>query len=214
MRTSTPIVLAALVAVVSACTVVMRDGEAPRASKPAPAAAPARAAAPAPASAAGDDYSTTPDAFDDPFAYCAAVGTIDAPDDRWVGPQMPVAIAQGLQRAFHVPPTAPLDPFLEHSVWRCMQGQVYACNFGANLPCQSQADLSRVPSTAMDVFCRQHPGADTIPAVYTGRATVWDWRCRDTTPTPERQLLAVDPEGFIAGIWYAIAPPDPAVTAP
>jgi hypothetical protein len=27
--------------------------------------------------------------FSDPFAYCAAVGTIDAPDARYTGPRVP-----------------------------------------------------------------------------------------------------------------------------
>src|SRR5215510_4570357 len=37
--------------------------------------------------------------FTDPFAYCAAVGTIDTPDSRYAGPKVPEAVARGLQRA-------------------------------------------------------------------------------------------------------------------
>jgi hypothetical protein len=33
--------------------------------------------------------------FTDPFAYCAAVGTVDAPDSRYTGPKVPEAVAQG-----------------------------------------------------------------------------------------------------------------------
>jgi len=38
-------------------------------------------------------------AFADPFAYCTALGTIDAPDVRYTGPQSPAAIDTGLQQA-------------------------------------------------------------------------------------------------------------------
>src|SRR3982751_789358 len=73
--------------------------------------------------------------FSGPFAYCAAVGTADTPGPRCTGPAMPEAVARGLRAAFGAPAHAPLDPFLEQSVWRCMGGKVYACTFGANLPC-------------------------------------------------------------------------------
>src|SRR5262245_13157192 len=84
--------------------------------------------------------------YDDPFAYCAAVGNVDAPDARYAGPVMPVAIAEGLRRAFRAPADAPLEMFTRSSFWRCMDGKVYACSVGANLPCQARADTDRTPS--------------------------------------------------------------------
>ncbi|HWI61124.1 MAG TPA: hypothetical protein VNT75_04785, partial [Symbiobacteriaceae bacterium] len=36
--------------------------------------------------------------YTDPFAYCAAVGTIDAPDSRYIGEKVPMRIAKGLQQ--------------------------------------------------------------------------------------------------------------------
>jgi hypothetical protein len=119
----------------------------------------------------------TTTSFTDPFAYCAAVGTVDAPDSRYAGPRVPKAIARGLKKAFATPPTAPLTPFLKNSFWRCMDGKVYACTVGANLPCQEKADTSRTPTSAMAEFCRDNSEADNIPAFVTGRATVYTWRC-------------------------------------
>jgi hypothetical protein len=145
--------------------------------------------------------------FSDPFAYCAAVGTADVPGPRYAGPAMPEAIARGLRAAFGAPADAPLDPFLEHSVWRCMGGQVYACNFGANLPCSEKADVSRRPSASMAAFCRKNPGAPSIPAVVTGRATVYQWRCRGREPRVVRQVFGVDDRGYLADLWYAIVRP-------
>ncbi|MGH6900421.1 MAG: hypothetical protein ACREJ5_28385 [Geminicoccaceae bacterium] len=143
--------------------------------------------------------------FDDPFAYCAAVGTIDAPDARYAGPGMPDAIAQGLRTALGMPEDAPLRA---HSTWRCMAGKVYACTVGANLPCQEQADTSRSPTPAMTTFCRENPGSDFIPMVVTGRATVYAWRCEHDAPAIERQITRPDARGYLADIWYEIARPE------
>src|SRR5262249_1040186 len=84
--------------------------------------------------------------YSDPFAYCAAVGNVDAPDARYTGPPLPPSIVQGLRRAFGAPASAPNEAFTHGTFWRCMDGSVWACTVGANLPCQARADTSRVPS--------------------------------------------------------------------
>jgi hypothetical protein len=73
--------------------------------------------------------------FVDPFAYCAAVGSIGTPDARYTGPAMPDAVARGLKAALALPADAPSAPLVRSSIWRCMNGKVYACTVGANLPC-------------------------------------------------------------------------------
>lgn len=147
--------------------------------------------------------------FDDPFAYCAAIGTIDGPDARYAGPGMPDAIARGLKTAMGLPDGAPLEPLREGSTWRCMAGRVYACTIGANLPCAEKADTSRSPTAGMITFCRGNPGADFIPMVVTGRATVYAWRCEGDVPVIERQLTEPDASGYLANIWYEIGRPEP-----
>jgi hypothetical protein len=44
--------------------------------------------------------SSQPATFSDPLAYCTALGTIDAPDSCYTGPQAPEAVAQGVKKAF------------------------------------------------------------------------------------------------------------------
>jgi hypothetical protein len=144
--------------------------------------------------------------FTDPFAYCAALGTIDAPDSRYTGPKVPEVVAQGLKKAFGAPADAPLEPFLHNTFWRCMGGQVYACTVGANLPCQERADTSRRPTEGMTNFCQDHPHAEVIPAVATGRATVYEWKCANGEPAIVRQVAQPDAQGFLSHIWYAINP--------
>lgn len=144
--------------------------------------------------------------YDDPFAYCAAVGTIDQPDSRYAGPAMPERLALKLREASGAPADAPIAPFREAAFWRCMGGEVYACTVGANLPCTTRADTGREPGAATRAFCREQPDAAFVPAVVTGRATVHAWRCSGGEPVIEGAPKAVDPAGYLADIWYRIEP--------
>jgi hypothetical protein len=154
-------------------------------------------------SGTGDNSNT--ETYDDPFAYCQAVGTIDAPDARYTGPQIPEAIAQGLRNAFNTPDT-PLDIYMRGTFWRCMNGKVYACNVGANLPCESRANIDRTPTGALVDFCEQNTNADVIPMYVTGRETVYEWKCTNGAPEIVRQLVQPDERGFLSNIWYEISP--------
>jgi hypothetical protein len=144
--------------------------------------------------------------YKNPFRYCAAVGTIDIPDARYTGPQIPVAIARGLAKAFGLPPKASVDPFLRNSYWRCMDGKVYACNVGANIPCMSKANISLTATTAMNEYCQANPDAEFIPAYVAGRETVYLWKCIGKTPGVVRQVNRPDARGFLANFWYQIEP--------
>ena len=95
---------------------------------------------------------TEASSFHDSFAYCAAVGTIDAPDVRYTGDKLPDFLVQGMIRKGIVTADAP-PAIQQNAVWRCMQGHVWVCHFGANLPCQEKADTSRAPTTEMTAYC-------------------------------------------------------------
>jgi hypothetical protein len=145
--------------------------------------------------------------FSDPFAYCRAVGDVDAPDARYSGPKMPVAIAEGLEKAFAAPGSKRLEPFEKNSVWRCMDGKVYACNIGANIPCGEKADTSRTPSEAMVDLCKTNQNTDSIPAYVTGRATVYLWKCEGGKPEVVTEFTTPDERGFLTNAWHEIPPP-------
>lgn len=55
-------------------------------------------------------------------------------------------------------------------------------------------------------FCQQNNNAANIPAVATGRATVFEWRCGGGAPEIVRQLTEPDERGFLANLWYVIPP--------
>jgi len=144
--------------------------------------------------------------YNDPFAYCAAVRTIDAPDARYNGPEVPDSITQNLIQQGVVSADAPSEYLTKATVWRCMDGQVWACMIGANLPCQEKADMSRVPTEEMEDYCKTNLTADYIPAYVTGRATVYEWKCNTGKPEAGRQIFQVDPQGYLANFWYEVAP--------
>jgi len=173
---------------------------------PEPIVEPVAEATIASATESATESASGPGTYDDPFAYCAAVGTIDAPDARYTGEPMPDVIGEGLRDAFSAPGTS-LDVFLRGSYWRCMDGKVYACNVGANLPCTSKANLSQEPSEGMAEFCETNANSDYIPAYVTGRSTVYNWRCDETTPVVADQMTDVDSQGFLNFVWHEITPP-------
>ena len=147
--------------------------------------------------------STGQTTYSDPFAYCAAVGTIDEPDSRYRGAAVPYSIVRGMIRSGIVSADAPPE-FKERAAWRCADGKVMVCHFGANLPCLEKVNVSRIPSSAIQDFCNANPGADTIPAAITGRATPYDWKCEGKRPTIARQLFRIDQQGYLADFWFPL----------
>ena len=145
--------------------------------------------------------------YTDPFAYCAAVGTMDAPDERYAGPAAPEAVIEGLRAKAGIAEDAPDDWVAPGTVWRCMDGDVWACFVGANLPCSAKADTSTTPRPEMEDFCSENPDADFIPAAVTGRATVYEWRCDGATPEVVQQLVTPDAQGFPSDIWFELTSP-------
>lgn len=143
----------------------------------------------------------------DPFAYCAAVGTIDAPEAPYAGPAVPASIARGLQKAFGVAPGEPLAAFERGTSWRCMDGAVYACNVGANLPCTAKPDADPQPTEGMREYCASNTGSDFIPMYVTGHDTLYSWSCAGNEPKRGERTASLDARGFVASIWHRIEPP-------
>lgn len=160
---------------------------------------------PAACSAAPGSASTA--TFTDPFAYCAAVGTIDKPDMRYTGMPVPDTVINSFKQAAGLQSsTEPMDMLRKTTIWRCMGGKVYACNFGANLPCDSKANTNQTPSPEMNDYCKANPNAEGIPMAVTGHDTVYSWHCVSQLAQVLSEGATVDPAGYIEQIWYAIQP--------
>lgn len=149
-----------------------------------------------------------PATFSDPFAYCAAAGTIDAPDSRYTGEKTPDVVIQGFLKAAGLENTSePAEMLQKSTIWRCMDGKVYACNFGANLPCDSKANTDKTPTQEMTGYCKENQGAEFIPAYVTGHTTIYSWRCDKDKPVVDQQVFQTDAAGYLSEIWYPISPP-------
>jgi hypothetical protein len=145
--------------------------------------------------------------FLDPFTYCSAVVTIDKPDARYSGEAVPDSVIQGYIKAAALQTsTEPIDIFKKTTIWRCMDKQVYACNFGANLPCDSKANIDKTSTQAMADFCKANANSDFIPAAITGHDTIYSWHCVKDAPEMLEQISQVDAAGYIANIWYKLEP--------
>jgi hypothetical protein len=125
----------------------------------------------------------------DPFAYCAAVGTIDFPDHRYAGPMVTEDIASALR----VPASSPPD----RVKWRCVDGAVLGCASFRGPSCAPTPSVEE-----MLAFCAQNPGAANL---FAPNGT---WSCNDTEPEiPRDQSWPVDARGFLPGAWVEITPP-------
>lgn len=143
-----------------------------------------------------------PTTFDDPFSYCAAVGIIDAPDNRWAGPTVPDTVRRFLLEKFNLDESLWSRSFFG---WRCYQDEVWGCFVGANIPC-GPANTSREPNPAMVEFCQENPESDDIAFAVTGHDTIYLWDCHGGTSVIDRQWLSVGPRGFISEYWHKILP--------
>jgi hypothetical protein len=144
--------------------------------------------------AAGSDAATS-----DPFAYCSAVGDIDAP----VGGASPIpaALIPYLASALGLPPASPVTP--ERYYWRCMSGAVYVCATGANIPCGVKADRSK-HSVGAQNYCRENRDAAFVPASATGHATLYEWKCSAGNAVRGKSAAKIDRRGYRADFWHRV----------
>ena len=140
------------------------------------------------------------------FEYCKAAENIDSPNPEYDGPKLPDVIAEKLRKDMGVSDTMPEDMFNDGTSWRCMDGKVYACNVGANLPCQGRANVSKEPNDGMLNYCGENPDAEFIPMFATGHTTVYEWKCDNGTPEIVKQIAETDKAGYIKDIWHEITP--------
>jgi hypothetical protein len=124
-------------------------------------------------------------------AYCPGAGHRSAH-------AVPAALEQSVAEVFQIGVAQVRDA----AVVRCVGSQLLACWVGANLDC-GRADPRRrlVGATA---FCRDNPDASNVPMVATGHDTIYDWHCVKGRAVAGKVLMAVDPQGYIAGNWKVV----------
>jgi hypothetical protein len=134
--------------------------------------------------------------YSDPILYCKAVGTIGKPDARYTGPKLPAWMAEKLNMQ---PDQAKLME------WRCANGVVLACQYGANIPCDSKAMTSKEPTQAIIDYCRQNADSQFVPMYVTGHDTSVSWACHGSRPVVIRSAR-VDAQGYQEDFWQKVSP--------
>jgi hypothetical protein len=135
-----------------------------------------------------------PGASTDPIGYCKAAGTRDSVRS------LPRTLRSAAAAALGLPPGAAGS---EGYFWRCMDGAVYVCAVGANIPCQSKADAAQRNSGA-EAFCKQNPDAESVPAYATGHRTIYGWRCLSGAAVHGKPVMRLDRRGFQADFWHRL----------
>jgi hypothetical protein len=136
-----------------------------------------------------------PSNWADPFAYCAAVKTIDFPDRRYIGPTITEDIASALK--------VPVSSSPDRVKWRCYDGAVLGCASFRGASCALTPTLAE-----MRDYCAEHPNATDL------QAPNGTWACIETTPEiPQGASWPVDPRGFLPGAWVEITAPGKPVSA-
>ncbi len=129
-----------------------------------------------------------------PARHCARDGTDDAV--RAIPASLALAAAAALR--LHGMP----EPQIERStVYRCAEGRILVCNYGANLTCGKADTDRRLPSAA--AWCSSHPNESFIPAYVTGHATAFMWRCTGGAAVPGAAVPR-DRRGFFARQWATL----------
>ena len=139
----------------------------------------------------------------DPFTYCGRVGTDDRPtgaDSASSGASAKI-LEPYLRAALELPAGAPLPAGSVY--WRCMQGKVYVCAVGANLPCGSKADRAK-RNPGAETYCRENPAATEVPAFATGHETIYSWRCAAGKAVRGAPIADLDRRGFRSDIWHVV----------
>jgi hypothetical protein len=141
--------------------------------------------------------------LESPFGFCARVGTDDRSGESHgaVNGAAVAALAPYLHQALRLPDDALLPP--SEIVWRCMDGKVYVCARGANIPCDSKADRSRFNRGAAN-YCRENPNALEVPAYATGHRTVYLWKCVAGRAERGKAASTTDRRGYRTDFWYIV----------
>ena len=134
----------------------------------------------------------------DMAARCAQVRNDDTV--RPYDPSQRAGLIRAYARLFPGAPTPPPEAQLKNGAHiRCMNGQLFACFTGANLPC-GKMNKAR-DNHGADEYCRANADADVVPAFATGHDTIYSYRCAGERSVIVEPTLTLDARGFAASLW-------------
>lgn len=142
--------------------------------------------------------------YTDPILFCRVAKNADShgegsvSDKRYAGPENPQAAVDAIHA---VVPKVSADSV----VWRCMDGNMYACYLGASGRACTQFSHSLKPTRVLRGYCAQYPGT---PIPEAANDTAADWTCNGITPVRDRRFppMALDKRGYIQNAWRRVSP--------
>jgi len=137
--------------------------------------------------------------LEDPFTYCSRVVTADSPAGG--SSPVPPALTPYLARALGL--QADVEFMAESYYWRCMDGAVYVCAIGANLPCDTKSDRAK-RNRGAENYCRENREAAFVPAFATGHDTIYEWSCSNGRGVRGRRTATLDRRGYRTVIWHKV----------
>jgi hypothetical protein len=112
--------------------------------------------------------------------------------------KVPPGLVAAVAAAFNIDKSAvPNTAFV-----RCVGATLMGCYVGANLDCDKGNTRRVLPGST--AWCRSNPDATNIPMVATGHDTVYEWSCKGRRAVAGRQVMQVDPQGYIVDNWKVI----------
>jgi hypothetical protein len=124
-------------------------------------------------------------------AYCPNPGHARAA-------KVPPGLVAAVAAAFNIDKSAvPNTAFV-----RCVGVTLMGCYVGANLNCDKANTRRVLPGST--AWCRSNPDATNIPMVATGHDTVYEWSCKGKRAVAGKQVMQIDPRGYIADNWKVI----------
>jgi hypothetical protein len=122
-------------------------------------------------------------------ALCAGKGTVDGTTP------IPQSLMESASQLFGDDATN----FMGTTVYRCMNNEVWLCNYGANLVCDKANTNRANPGAAQ--WCQQNPGAAGVPMAATGHDAIYSWTCAGKRAKITGAVAKVDPRGYLASNW-------------
>jgi hypothetical protein len=131
-------------------------------------------------------------------AQCALVRNDDTV--RRYNPSLRAGLVRAYARLFPDAPKPPPEAQLKNSAnIRCMNGRLFACFTGANLPCGKMNAARNNPGA--DEYCHANADTGVVPAFATGHDTIWSYRCSGGRAVIVGPTFALDAGGFAARLW-------------
>lgn len=131
-----------------------------------------------------------------PAAYCTKAGTDDSSHP------LPHDMVDTAEQAFGL--KLPPEMGERAVIWRCDEGKVVGCFFGANVPCGQMDQSTELPQVSD--WCQDHPGAG-VPQAVMGHDTLWRWSCDGSKAVRGNAAWTLDHRGFVQGLWRPLGPP-------